>query len=251
MTVLGFALMCVTLSTWAYENRLVEVKLYDRTEGRMLPVYSSFGRDYVPGQPGNEYRIEIRNRTGQEVLAVPAVDGVNVITGETATPHQSGYVLGPWETMSVQGWRKSLDRTAAFYFTSPEDSYAGRTGRPDRLEEVEVAVFRSRSPYPAVDGDYSQRGDEPSRPSARAESQMAPSPSEKSLGTGHGRGEDSRARRVQFERATSYPEEVVVLHYDSYRNLQARGLVPRDIQPLHRYPPESSGFVPDPPSAWR
>ncbi len=249
MTVLSFVLMCVTLPTWAYQNSLVEVKLYDRTEGRVLPVYSSYGRDYVPGRPGNEYLIEIRNRTGQEVLAVPAVDGVNVITGETASPHQSGYVIGPWETTTIQGWRKSLDRTAAFYFTSPEDSYAGRTGRPDRLGEIEVAVFRRKEPPRIMDKDYYQPG--PRQPQGRAESQSAPSMGEEGLGTGDGRSEDSHARRVEFERATSYPEQTVTLHYDSYGNLLAQGVIPRDAYRPHRYAPGASGFVPDPPGAWR
>ncbi|MEX2240711.1 MAG: hypothetical protein WD775_08455 [Burkholderiales bacterium] len=76
------------------------------------------------GKPGNEYRISVRNRDGGEVLAVMSVDGVNVITGETAHPRQSGYVLGPRGRLEVKGWRKSLARTAAFYFTELGDSYA-------------------------------------------------------------------------------------------------------------------------------
>ena len=35
------------------------------------------------------------NRTGARVLTVLSVDGVNAITGQTASPNQSGYVLEP------------------------------------------------------------------------------------------------------------------------------------------------------------
>ena len=42
------------------------------------------GKAWVVGQPGNEYQISLRNQSGSDVLAVVSVDGVNVITGETA-----------------------------------------------------------------------------------------------------------------------------------------------------------------------
>lgn len=110
---------------------LADVSVYDRTEGRRLRVYWHEGRAYVVGKPGNEYRIALRNRINEELLAVVSVDGVNVITGETAHPSQSGYVLVPRGGMDIQGWRRSPSQTAAFYFTSLPDSYAARTGRPD------------------------------------------------------------------------------------------------------------------------
>ena len=56
------------------------------------------------------------------------------------------------------------------------------------------------------------------------------------LGTGHGRSESSPARYTSFERATSRPEEVVSIYYDSYANLVARGVIPshawREPQPF-------------------
>ena len=55
--------------------------------------------------------------------------GLNVLTGETAAQQQSGYVLDAWDGVDVEGWRKSLDEVATFYFTRLSDSYAARTGR--------------------------------------------------------------------------------------------------------------------------
>ena len=68
---------------------LARVDLYDRTDQQTLDVHRHRGRQYVVGQPGNEYAIRIRNTTGGRVLAVVSVDGVNVVTGETAAPDQS------------------------------------------------------------------------------------------------------------------------------------------------------------------
>ena len=63
---------------------LADLSVYDRSEGRALPVYWHEGRPYVVGKPGNEYQLQLRNRQGDDVLAVMSVDGVNVVTGETA-----------------------------------------------------------------------------------------------------------------------------------------------------------------------
>ncbi len=78
------------------KGRLVQVDVYDRADGSALPVYAKDGRNYIVGTPGHEYAVRIRNCTGARVLVVTSVDGVNVISGDTAAPSQSGYVLEPW-----------------------------------------------------------------------------------------------------------------------------------------------------------
>ncbi|HSD61851.1 MAG TPA: hypothetical protein VLC55_13450 [Burkholderiales bacterium] len=229
---------------------LVDVTVYDRTEGRTLQVFRHQGRHYVAGRPGNEYQVTIRNRTGEEVLAVLSVDGVNAITAETAGTGQSGYVIGPWGSVEVKGWRKSLERTAAFYFTELSDSYAARSGRPEDVGVVGVAVFRRKwSPPPAEvlqdlskDAPASGAAEFPARPQAQAPRAKA----EEKLGTGHGRNEHSPARYVEFERESATPNEVVALYYDSRPNLAARGVI-REPRPLREPRPFPAGFVPDPP----
>src|SRR4051812_14564924 len=89
-------------------GRMGDLQVYDRTSGRQLPVYWHAGRPYVAGQPGNEYRVVVRNRRGEDLLAVVSVDGVNVLSGETAGAGQDGYVLAAWQRMDITGWRKSL-----------------------------------------------------------------------------------------------------------------------------------------------
>jgi len=126
------------------KSSLVQVDVYDRANGTALPVYAKDGRHYIVGVPGHEYAIRIRNCTGARILAVTSVDGVNVISGDTASPAQSGYVLEPWGSVEIAGWRKSFERTAAFYFTDLGDSYAARTGRPQNVGVIGVAVFQER-----------------------------------------------------------------------------------------------------------
>ncbi|EFK95559.1 conserved hypothetical protein, secreted [sediment metagenome] len=70
----------------ARADALARVDVYDRSAGEALPVYRHHGRRYVEGQPGNEYAVRIRNCTDRRLLAVLSVDGVNAVTGATASP---------------------------------------------------------------------------------------------------------------------------------------------------------------------
>lgn len=214
---------------------MVDLSVYDRTEGRRLPVYWHEGRAYIAGLPGNEYQVALRNRQSEDVLAVVSVDGVNVITGETANPLQSGYVLAPRRVLDILGWRKSLSQTAAFYFTALPDSYAARTGRPDDVGVIGVALFRRKAQQPP----------QPLSQAAPSAGARAESSADARLGTGHGRQEHSPAVHVAFERATSSAAEVITLYYDSHINLLARGII-RDPVRVAPNPRPFPGFVPDP-----
>lgn len=241
-------------------GQTLTVEIVDRTDGRVLPVYWHEGRRYIVGRPGNEYAIRVRSACVGRVLAVMSVDGVNVITGDTASPQQSGYVLGPYESADIGGWRKSLSHTAVFYFAALRDSYAARTGRPENVGVIGVAVYRERVRPIA-------RDEAPRREVARAETPAqaaAPAPAgaaaaqaasdavaqagSQRLGTGHGRSEPSYASYTRFERASDTPTETIVVYYDSYENLLAQG-VPL-APPLARIQPnpfpDGGRFVPDP-----
>jgi hypothetical protein len=247
---------------------IADVEIFDRTAGRSLPVYWHGGRHYVAGQPGHEYEVRLRNNGDERVLAVTSVDGVNVISGETASPAQSGYVLNRYDALSVAGWRKSMARTAAFYFTALPDSYAARTDRPHDVGVIGVALFRESRRYRLHERDAEIAARAPASPPApsadraRAESRAGSAPSEQSaagaydgvvqsprvqekLGTGHGRSEWSSASYTQFERASRTPDEIVTIYYDSHANLVASGVLP---PPMHPHGPRAfpAGFVPDP-----
>jgi hypothetical protein len=242
---------------------LVSVDVYDRHDRQVLPVYPKDGRRYVVGTPGHEYAVRIRNKTGERVLVVASVDGVNVVTGETASPAQSGYVLEPWGSVEVAGWRKSLERTAAFYFTDLGDSYAARTGRPQDVGVIGVAVFREQRPVisrrmqpdrlaeaPAERQELPSAQTAPAAPpaaAAHADAAFAGSARALSkLGTGHGRSEASYAQYTQFIRASASPGETIAIQYDRRENLAAMGVLPPPAYAQRVPDPFPGRFVPDP-----
>ena len=119
---------------------LVELDVVDRDSGQTLPEYRHRAQDWIAGAPGHRYAVRRRNTPGERVLVVLSVDGVNAVTGQTANPAQAGYVLEPWESAEISGWRKSMDDIAQFVFTDLGDSYAARTGRPHNVGVIGVAV---------------------------------------------------------------------------------------------------------------
>jgi hypothetical protein len=234
-----------------------DVQIYDRATGQVLPTYRHHGRAYVAGEPGHEYEIRINNPSSGRVLAVTTVDGANVVSGQTGAVNQGGYVLDSYGFLRIEGWRKSMERTAAFYFTNLADSYAARTGRPDNVGVIGIALFNEKI-YCCRDRDedYVRRDQLGSAAEQRAQGpatdelakrRAAAPETESKLGTGHGRSEHSPAQYADFERASSRPEETVVIYYDSQRNLLAQGVIPkpRDVY-ARRLPQPFPGFVPDP-----
>ena len=258
---------------------LMQLSVVDRASGRELPIYRHRGEYWVAGRPGTRYAIRARNAVGERIMAVMSVDGVNIVTGETAGVLQNGYVFSGGERSDITGWRKSDSQVAAFEFTSIGNSYASRTGRPDDVGVIGVAMFRERVPepppappiaFPRRDGsarELERRGGSPSaaaeaapaEPAAQARSADSalgaeaaasakgslarPAPPSPSLGTAHGRRETSHVGHTSFERARSTPDEVVRIRYDSRENLIAAGVIP--VPPPARWPrPEGPSAFP-------
>lgn len=243
----------------------VTLTVIDRDTGSRLPQYRDGAQRWVPGEQGHRYSVRLRNASHERVLVVLSVDGLNAITGEVAAPGQTGYVLNPWQTADISGWRKSQDEVAQFVFTTPGNSYAARTGRPDNIGVIGMAVFReanaiSTEAAPAIargragtvlreDGaSAAAEASADSAPARRAMAPPSPAAPAQRLGTGHGAREASHVRNTAFERATRTPTQQVEVRYDSARNLRARGIGPQ----AERRPPDAprafpSQYVPDPP----
>lgn len=250
-------------------EHLVDVQIRDMDRYSTLESYFDRSQTYVAGRPGHRYSVVLQNQTGERVLAVLSIDGVNAISGQTASASQTGYVLAPYQRMEIRGWRKSMQDVAQFRFTDLPDSYAARTGRPDNVGVIGVAVFRERryQTYNNYEEDYGYRNDRYAQgsrksnqagsasdaaasapsPAMKSRSSVAESESRQELGTGHGERRYDPARQTTFERESSYPNQVSRIFYDSYEALVDRGII-RDYRRRDRGGPDAFpiGFVPDP-----
>ena len=136
----------------------VTIRVVD-DHGAALPTFSAGGRSYVMGSDGARYSIRIENQTGARFEAVATVDGLDVIDGQPGSFEKRGYLLGPWSTVEIDGFRRSEDEVAAFRFGRVQDSYAAKRGSDRNVGVIGVAVFQERgSSYPWTERELGRRG---------------------------------------------------------------------------------------------
>lgn len=269
-SVLSIVALCGFSPVRPADEGPVLLSVIDRDRDTELETHPYRGQQWVAGEPGHRYSVRMENRSGQRVLVVLSVDGVNAITGQSASPSQSGYVLEPWQSSEITGWRKSNAEVAQFVFTRSSDSYASRTGRPANVGVIGIAVFNEARrpvydvrplpmprPTPRPMPQYEDRAEASANASSRAAEAAAPSAMAKSesrqrLGTGHGEREWSSSSLTNFERASRTPMQVSEIRYDSRQRLVAMGILPRGYPRVDNAPQAfPSGFVPDPPARGR
>jgi hypothetical protein len=193
----------------------------NRSTGERLTPWRHEGKLYVAGTPGERYAIELKSRRGERVLTVLSVDGVNVLTGQTAATLQSGYVIDGWQSYAINGWRKSMDDVAQFVFTAQPDSYAARTGRPGNVGVIGLAVYRERvvpaqpmslAPSPWLGESRAQASDEsaPAGMAKKAENQASRDRPAAAGAVGEPLAEQRAARRADRQESLADSESKVM-----------------------------------------
>ena len=255
------ALLLGSTAVWAqrYGGGDVEVDVIS-DRGRTLPQHpvreerGGVYKAYLEARRGQNYSIQIRNRTNQRIGVVIAVDGRNIISGDRSNlrPDERMYVLGPQQEESYQGWRTGRNRVNRFYFTDAGDSYSGAWGDYSAMGVIAVAAFREAErvqpqPWSQEGPGYSdQRGLRRAPSTAEGAARSAPS----EPGTGYGEKEWSPSRRVEFE-PERRPFSQVFLKYAWRETLCRQGIVDcegSDRPPRgNRFWNEGDRYAPPPP----
>ena len=255
-----------------YVSQDISVRL-ESPGGGGLASYWYGGALYVEGRQGERYNVRVTNHSAARIEAVVTVDGRDVLTGELGDYRkQRGYVIEPYGSVTIEGYRQSLDYVAAFRFADIRGSYSSLRGTPQHVGVIGVAAFKEhvprrwrREPQPVAPPrpyyePYSYGGDgggraEASAPAADEATRAAPAqksasapyggggfappPRPNRLGTEYGETTWSSVREVSFKRDNPRrPDYLVTVYYDSRDGLRARG-VPVDPPPppTYYYPP--------------
>src|SRR6266581_609880 len=129
--------------------------------GTPLLEYAARGTNYVEAVKGREYSVRLRNRTGERVAIALSVDGLNSIDARTTSAADARkWILGPYETITLDGWQTSTTTARRFLFTTEERSYGAWLGRTQNLGLIAAAVFREKRP-PVILYEERQRDDLP------------------------------------------------------------------------------------------
>jgi hypothetical protein len=241
------------------------------------------GRSYVEALAGREYTLRLTNNTDCRVGIAVAVDGLNSIDARTTTAKSgSKWILGPHESITLDGWQTSSELARRFYFTSEKRSYGAWLGKTDNLGLVAAVVFREHDcearrpmlyqeergapthrgrsdaggmagaapPPPSAAAPAAPGGEESPAESSAAPKQLEARPSDDYAATGIGRELEHPVQRVQF-RAERSAAATLEIRYEYRPALVRLGLLPRayPLDPLqrreraHGFEP---GFAPDP-----
>ncbi|HHH31170.1 MAG TPA: hypothetical protein ENK57_22865 [Polyangiaceae bacterium] len=221
----------------------VSMQLVDG-QGRALRTFNHHGSTFVLGDMGRRYAIELTNHGAQRVEVVVSVDGRDVVHGrQSAGASDRGYVVPAFSSTVIRGFRTSMEEVAAFRFTTPGDSFAGRHGRAMNVGTIRAMVFHERGqqmvrPRPVTKSKRAgaaQGGASAPPPAPRAskghaarasrDRGMSRRPRANNLGTQFGERTMSRVQEVTFARAQPMrANQTLMLRYDDAAGLRARGI---------------------------
>ena len=242
-----------------YEASANLVTVSVQVDGRAASLYPSpdgSGRYYLEARTGSRYSVALANRSAERVGVVLTVDGLNAISGGRDTARGRMYVLDPWQSTSVQGWRTSLQDVRQFTFVDERRSYATRTGKAnEKMGWIEVAVYRERRPYvqatplpypeprpyPTEEQDGRARAQAPASPEAsRSDNRDAGAAKAEGgardrsyPGTGWGEHAHDPVVLVSFD-PESEPSGRATLRYEYRPALVALGVLPPYVVPRDR-----------------
>jgi hypothetical protein len=260
LTTVGAALPASATTQGSYSLEVL-------VDGRPLTELAGRGRAYVEAIAGREYSLRVSNHSGRRVAVAVAVDGLNSIDAKTTSAGEGAkWIVGPYETITLDGWQTSSNLARRFYFTTETASYGAWLGQTQNLGIISAVVYRERLPEPiflprrqagaaaprASSSPGSAAG-EPSQPPSLEAAGVESKLSDDYAATGIGREVDHRVERVAFA-AEAVAAATLELRYE-YRDALVRlGVLPRSRpccdSPLDRRERargfDDTGFAPDP-----
>lgn len=229
--------------------------------GNPVKEYCHNGKTYIEGKAGSRYSLKIKNNSCQRILVIPSVDGLSVLNGELANKKSGGYIIDSYDSLVIDGWRKSDNEVAQFLFSRPENSYAEKTGKGQNQGVIGALIYceepRKRKGYeikvsdnlsvdypPFRSGDLVERGGQ-SLLDCSFSAQSA-SPAEQGVGTGWGNSKESNVTRVSFSKE-SFSSAVLEIYYNTKKELKKFG-IDFGSKPIYVSPEAFPGEYCKPPS---
>jgi len=118
-------------------------------DGRPAPEYTARGASYIEALAGREYSVRLTNRSDRRIAVALSVDGLNSIDAKTTSAADATkWILGPYESITLDGWQTSAHAARRFFFTTESRSYGAWLGRTRNLGVISAAVFREKLPQP-------------------------------------------------------------------------------------------------------
>lgn len=225
--------------------------------GKPLKEYLHEGKTYVEGRKNTRFSLRLRNNSSQRKLFVPSIDGLSVMDGRDASFNSSGYIVRPYSSITIDGWRTSDSEVASFFFSAPDESYGAKTGKGQNLGVIGLVVFDEKQKpqpviiekiiekdrhhchnhwcgicnpwYPKISFDSTMAGNTSTIMALSATQTDSSSTAysmrnvSQSLGTGFGESKRSEVVTVEFEPSTA-PTAIFEIYYNTREQLEKMGI---------------------------
>jgi hypothetical protein len=246
-TILSFSLLILLACAGTQSHDQKGFQMEVLVNGSSARKYFQSGKVYVEALKNQEYSIRLTNPLNTRVAVALAVDGLNSIdarVGDAMTAKK--WVLGPYETITIDGWQVNQQQARKFFFTTEAKSYGQWLGKTQNLGIISAVFYRERPQWkgdqeinrsvPREDSSERRSSSRDARQeapqnSAGAASEPAPSvaPSQKKsddyAATGIGRRSQHEVQWVNME-LESTPAATLNLRYEFRPVLVSMGILP-------------------------
>jgi hypothetical protein len=114
------------------------------SNGQSFSALRSRGNLTFVGDRDERYSLSIENATSARYEVVASVDGLDVIDGEDSSFEKRGYLVAPYSSVLIDGFRRTDAEVAAFRLGNVAGSYAASKGKARNVGVLGFAFFDER-----------------------------------------------------------------------------------------------------------
>ena len=214
---------------------------------------------YLPVEAGKEFSLKITNQSDRQIEAVITVDGVDIVDGGVGSYNNRGYLVRPYQSFTVDGWRVDNNTVHKFKVSGDgqkEDSYAAKRGMGGNIGVIGVAIFWEKrakvkapqvvkkerpKPWDMPRKYYGSSGISGQSANFCSTVEEPTSANLQSVGTEMGDAKHSHVQEVSFFRVSDFPSCVISLYYDTVPALAKKGVI---VENKAQAFPESAPYCP-------
>jgi hypothetical protein len=243
-TILAVSLLILLACGGAQSHDHTGFQLEVLVNGSTAAKYFQSGKVYIEAVKNQEYSIRLTNPLNRRVAVALAVDGLNSIDARTSDALSAKkWVLGPYETITINGWQVNQQQARKFFFTTEAKSYGQWLGKTQNLGIISAVFYCERSQWnegqeinrssPGEDSSERRSSNRDARQdspqtSAGAASEAAPPAQKKAedyAATGIGQRTQHEVHWVNME-LESTPAATINLRYEFRPVLVSMGILP-------------------------
>lgn len=228
--------------------------------GLALPEYVKDGKTYVAAPWDVDFQLRLNVPYQGRYKAVTSVDGLDVLTGRTASANADGYIVTAASypgANDIPGFRLNNEEVARFHFGDRRDSYAAHMDKAQNVGVIAVVFYAEYVPPPppslgiapsygaesyGIKGGGALRGGATRGGATRGASH--------DMGTEFGARSEHRVTYTSFRQGSEVAR--LVIEYASYESLVEAGVIVPHSSPLgavNPFPADGPGCPPPP--GWR